>query len=145
MSAIVEGPKWRDVRVGRLVLLQGDHVQAGKVAVIVDIVDHKRFLVDGPAGSEELSVPRQVVPATACLLTDIVVPVPRAARTGAVRKVWEKQEVDAKWKSTSWAKRQVINGRRKALTDFERFTVLRLKKQRRFEQRKALVQVRASA
>jgi large subunit ribosomal protein L14e len=35
--------------------------------------------------------------------------------------------------------------RRKALTDFERFQVLRLKKQRRFEERKALAKVKASA
>jgi large subunit ribosomal protein L14e len=35
--------------------------------------------------------------------------------------------------------------RRKALTDFERFKVMRLKKQRRFEERKALTKVKAAA
>jgi large subunit ribosomal protein L14e len=35
--------------------------------------------------------------------------------------------------------------RRKGLTDFDRFKVLRLKKQRRFEERKALAKVKASA
>ncbi|KAM0815891.1 putative Integral membrane protein [Seiridium cardinale] len=146
MSAAVEGLKWRNVEVGRVVLLQGDHAQAGQVAVIVEIVDHKRFLVDGPAASAELSVPRQVVAASDVLLTDITIEnLPRAARTGTVRAAWEKSEVDAKWKNTSWAKKMEQSRKRKALTDFDRFKVLRLKKQRRFEERKALVQVRASA
>ncbi|KAK9415796.1 putative Integral membrane protein [Seiridium unicorne] len=146
MSAAVEGLKWRNVEVGRVVLLQGDHAQAGQVAVIVEIVDHKRFLVDGPAASAELAVPRQVVAASDVLLTDITIEnLPRAARTGTVRAAWEKSEVDAKWKNTSWAKKMEQSRKRKALTDFDRFKVLRLKKQRRFEERKALVQVRASA
>ncbi|KAK6079490.1 ribosomal protein L14 [Seiridium cupressi] len=146
MSAAVEGLKWRNVEVGRVVLLQGDHAQAGQVAVIVEIVDHKRFLVDGPAASAELAVPRQVVAASDVLLTDITIEnLPRAARTGTVRAAWEKSEVDAKWKNTSWAKKMEQSRKRKALTDFDRFKVLRLKKQRRFEERKALLQVRASA
>lgn len=70
---------------------------------------------------------------------------PRGARTTAVKAAWEKAGIDAKWKESNWAKKRVQQQRRKALTDFERFKVMRLKKQRRFEQGKALAKVKASA
>lgn len=70
---------------------------------------------------------------------------PRGARTGTVKKAWEKAGIDAKWKESNWAKRKLQQERRKALTDFDRFKVMRLKKQVRFEQRKALAKVKASA
>jgi large subunit ribosomal protein L14e len=75
----------------------------------------------------------------------VIEKLPRAARNGTLKAAWEKAGIDAKWKESSWAKRKSQTERRKALTDFERFKVLRLKKQRRFEQRKALVTVKSSA
>lgn len=75
----------------------------------------------------------------------VIKDLPRGARTGAVKKFWEKAEIDAKWKESNWAKRKLQQERRKALTDFDRFKVMRLKKQARFEQRKALAKVKASA
>jgi large subunit ribosomal protein L14e len=81
-----------------------------------------------------------------CLLSQIVIEnLPRGARTGTVKKFWEKAEIDTKWKETNWFKKQQQVGRRKQLTDFDRFKVLRLKKQRRFEERKALAKIKASA
>lgn len=70
---------------------------------------------------------------------------PRGARTGAVKKAWEAYGVDAKWKETNWAKKQLQQERRQSLTDFDRFKVMRLKKQRRFEERKALAKIKAAA
>jgi large subunit ribosomal protein L14e len=49
-----------------------------------------------------------------------------------VKKLWEKNEIDAKWAQSSWAKKTEQADRRRNLTDFERFKVLRLKKQVRF-------------
>ena len=54
---------------------------------------------------------------------------PKAAGTGAVAKLWEKEEIDKKWTESSWAKKREQQSRRKNLTDFERFKVMRLKKQ----------------
>ena len=54
---------------------------------------------------------------------------PRGAGRGAVAKAWEKEGVEAKWAETAWAKRRARKEKRLALTDFERFKVLRLKKQ----------------
>ena len=54
---------------------------------------------------------------------------PRAAGRGAVARAWEKNEVQKKWDESTWAKRREQREKRKALTDFERFKVLRLRKQ----------------
>lgn len=52
-----------------------------------------------------------------------------------------KAEIDAKWKGSNWAKKRDQKEKRSALTDFDRFKVLRLKKQRRFEERKSLAKI----
>ena len=44
-------------------------------------------------------------------------------------KAWKEQKVDEKWDESAWAKRRDRREKRRALTDFERFKVLRLKKQ----------------
>ncbi|KXJ94059.1 ribosomal protein L14 [Microdochium bolleyi] len=145
-DATVESPSWRLVEVGRVVLVQDNGPSHGRIATIVEIIDHKRVLIDGPSSDEKLVVPRQAIALSNVLLAPIVVEkLPRAARTGTVKKFWEKSGIDSKWKESSWAKRKEQNERRRALTDFERFKVLRLKKQRRFEERKALAKVKASA
>lgn len=41
-DATIEGSKWRLVEVGRVVLLQGNGPYAGRLATIVEIIDHKR-------------------------------------------------------------------------------------------------------
>ena len=105
-----------------------------------------QVLVDGPSADPTLSVPRQAVPLAKCLLSQFVVEgLIRGSRNGAVKKLWEKNEIDAKWKESNWAKKREQIQRRKNLTDFDRFKVMRLKKQRRFEERKALAKVKASA
>ena len=54
---------------------------------------------------------------------------PRGAGRGAVKKAWEKQEVEKKWEESAWAKRREQREKRKGLSDFERFLVLKLRKQ----------------
>lgn len=89
-----------------------------------------QILVDGPSTKEGAVVPRQAVPTSIISLTPWVIPnLPKAAGTGPVKKLWEKHEVDKKWAESSWAKKREQQDRRKNLTDFERFKVLRLKKQ----------------
>ena len=38
-------------------------------------------------------------------LTKFVIKFPHGARSGAVRKAWEKAEVDKQWAETTWAKK----------------------------------------
>jgi large subunit ribosomal protein L14e len=142
----IHGSKWPLVQVGRVVLLHDDHADGGKLATIVEIIDHQHVLIEGPSADGSQAVARQEVPLSQCLLSKLVInKLPRGARYATVKKFWEKSEVDAKWKETNWYKKRQQRLARKNLTDFERFKVMRLQKQRRFEIRKALVKVKASA
>ena len=132
---------WRRIEVGRVLKLE-----TGTLAVIVEIIDHKRALVDGPSSEPTLATPRTQVSFADTLLTPLFIEkLPRGARSGTVKAAWEKAEIDAKWKEGNWAKKQLQQERRQSLTDFDRFKVMRLKKQRRFEERKALAKIKASA
>ncbi|ODQ79695.1 hypothetical protein BABINDRAFT_13325 [Babjeviella inositovora NRRL Y-12698] len=124
----VKASAWRLVEVGRVVLVDG------KLAAIVEIVDQKRVLVDGP----KTSVVRQVVSLANVVLTPLTIALPRGSRTGTVASKWTASGVDAKWAASSWAKKIAARERRRQLTDFERFQVMVLKKQTRFAVKKAL-------
>jgi large subunit ribosomal protein L14e len=103
-------------------------------------------LIDGPATDTKIAVPRQSIALAQCILTPLVLEnLPRAARTGVVKKQWEAAEIEKKWQESAWAKKRQQKERRRALTDFERFKVMRLKKQARFEIRKSLAKVKAAA
>jgi len=89
-----------------------------------------QVLVDGPAKDEARRCPRTAIPLSAVSLTAFVIPkLPKAAGSGPVAKLWEKEEIDKKWVESSWAKKRDQQERRRNLTDFERFKVMRLKKQ----------------
>lgn len=105
-----------------------------------------QVLVDGPSTDSKTAVPRQAIALAKLVLTPIVLEkLPRGARTGVVKAQWEKAGIEAKWQQSAWAKKRAQLERRRALTDFERFKVMRFKKQARFEVRKALAKVKASA
>lgn len=94
------------------------------------IVSFLQVLVDGPAGQENKVVPRHVLALSHATLTPFTIPkLPRAAGTGPVKKLWEKAEIDSKWANSTSAKKRDQADRRRNLTDFERFKVMRLKKQ----------------
>ncbi|KAH8116075.1 60S ribosomal protein L14 [Phellopilus nigrolimitatus] len=129
----------RFVEVGRLVLLKSGP-SAGNVAVIVEIIDHNRAIIDGP------SVPRQAFPFHHLTLTPLVVPkLPRAAGTRIVAKRLEAEKTLEKWNESSWAKKLVTVAARRKTNDFDRFSVMLAKKQRRDTVRKSLAKAKASA
>ncbi|PLN83562.1 60S ribosomal protein L14-A [Aspergillus taichungensis] len=141
----VKVAQWKLVEVGRVVLIRrGPYI--GKLAAIVEIVDHRRVLVDGPSTEQNKIVPRHVLPLAHATLTPFVIPqLPRAAGTGPVRKLWQKNEIDGKWAKSSYAQKTERTERRKNLNDFERFKVMRLRKQARFEVQKSQAKLRAAA
>ncbi len=67
---------------------------------------------------------------------------PRAARTGIVRKHVVKAGIVEKWNASSWAKNLVAREKRSKLNDFERFGVMLAKKQRRDTVRKTIAKER---
>lgn len=86
--------------------------------------------MDGPSKKENGDVPRHAVGLNNTIVTPIVIPkLPRAAGRGPVARAWEKEEVEAKWEKSAWAKRREQREKRRGLTDFERFKVMKLKKQ----------------
>ncbi|KAG8630975.1 hypothetical protein KVT40_000115 [Elsinoe batatas] len=144
-DADVTASQWRLVEVGRVVLFtRGTY--AGKLAAIVEIIDHKRVLVDGPANKEDSIVPRHAIALSDLSLTPIVIPkLPRAAGHGPLKAAWQKAKVDESWENSTWAKTRAQQTRRRQLNDFERFKVMRLRKQARFEVRKTLAAAKAKA
>ncbi|CAG8658898.1 23364_t:CDS:2, partial [Cetraspora pellucida] len=115
----------RFVEVGRVVFINYGE-DAGKLAVIVDIVDHNRALIDGPT----TGVTRHSHAFRRLTLTDLVIKgFPRGGRSSIVKKYLEKENILEKWNQTAWAKKLESRKRRAALTDFDRFKLLKLKKQ----------------
>jgi ribosomal protein L14E/L6E/L27E len=89
-----------------------------------------QVLVDGPASTADKTVPRHEARLSDVSLTPIVISkLPRASRNGIVRAAWEKEGVEQKWSQSAYAKRKERTEKRRQLTDFERFKVMRLKKQ----------------
>jgi large subunit ribosomal protein L14e len=70
---------------------------------------------------------------------------PRGIRNGPLKKKWEEVKVEQQWQESPFAQKRARSDRRRQLNDFERFKVMRLKKQVRFEEKKALAKIKAAA
>ncbi|KAJ3064853.1 60S ribosomal protein L14, partial [Podochytrium sp. JEL0797] len=116
----------RFVEVGRVVLVNYGP-DAGKIAVVVDIIDHSRVLVDGPT----TGVARQALSYKRFNLTDIVIKVPRTAGTTAVTAAVQKADMEGLWNKTAWAKKLAVRKVRQNLSDFDRFKLMIARKQKR--------------
>lgn len=63
-------------------------------------------------------------------LTDFVIKgFPRGATSKIAKKYIEKEDILTKWNKSSWAKKLEDRKKRSVLTDFDRFKLLKLKKQ----------------
>jgi large subunit ribosomal protein L14e len=115
----------RFVEPGRLALITYGP-DAGKMCTIVDIIDQRRVIVDGPT----TDVKRQQMPVRWISLTDFTSAIQRGTRTGLVKKIVEKSDALTKWSQTSWAKKIAAREARKSLGDFDRFKAMVLKKRK---------------
>lgn len=109
----------RFVEIGRVVFINFGPEQ-GKLAVIVDVVDAKRALVDGPT----TGVLRQQMPFSRVSLTEYVVPVKRNQKTSSVAKIFDQEDIVKKWNNSVSGKHIETRLRRANLTDFERFKLM---------------------
>ncbi|KAF5351285.1 hypothetical protein D9758_007980 [Tetrapyrgos nigripes] len=129
----------RFVEVGRVVLLRSGP-SAGKIAVIAEIIDHNRAIIDGPL----TDVPRQAFPYKHLVLTPIhLTKLPRGAGTGVIRKQLEAEAVLTKWSNSSWAKKRAAIEARRSLNDFGRFSIMLEKRRRRDVVRKSVKKTKA--
>eukprot|EP00794_Sanderia_malayensis_P018754 gene18751-20645_t len=115
----------RFVQPGRVALLNTGKFN-GKLIVIIDVIDQNRVLCDNPS----CNVPRHTVNLKHLNLTDIKIDIPHGARTGTVRKAYDKADVNANWAKTSWAQRIDRKEKRANMSDFDRFKV-KVAKQRK--------------
>jgi large subunit ribosomal protein L14e len=113
------------VEVGRVVFIAKGKDQ-GKLAVLVNIIDGNRVLVDGPS----TGVVRGVRNFKDLHLTKYKVPIRLGQRTKGVQEAFEKAGINEQWKNSLWAKKLEKRHIRSNLTDFERFKVLRAKQLR---------------
>ncbi|KAL1311339.1 hypothetical protein AAFC00_001515 [Neodothiora populina] len=144
MSASVTTSAWRNVEVGRVVLFSTGPF-TGRLAAIVEIIDHKRVLIEGPSSKPEAVVPRHAISLSHVSLTPVVIEkLPRASGHGALKAAWEKAGVEKSWENSAWAQNRERSSKRKQLSDFERFKVMRLRKQARFEVRKTVAAARTA-
>ncbi|XP_065827446.1 large ribosomal subunit protein eL14-like [Oscarella lobularis] len=115
----------RFVEIGRVAFITCGP-DTGKLCVIVDLVDQKRALVDGPCSG----VIRQALNIKSLALTDIMIKVAPSQGTSGIRRIWKANEVSEQWEKTSWAKRLAMKAKRVKATDFERFKIKVAKQQK---------------
>lgn len=111
----------RFVQPGRLVVFNFGPFFEG-VGVIVDIIDRKRILVDGPRGVT--GVPRHVTTTSRVRLTDICLQkCPRGCKEKKLKKLVEKEKLFEQWSQTTWAQKIRVRANKRNFTDFDRFKV----------------------
>jgi large subunit ribosomal protein L14e len=90
----------------------------------------KQVLVDGPASSKDKVVPRHAAALSYLSLTPIVIAkLSRGAGNGTVKSIWESEKVEEKFENSNWALNRNRFAKRRQLNDFERFKVMKLRKQ----------------
>eukprot|EP00928_Gymnodinium_smaydae_P087790 TRINITY_DN719_c0_g3_i1.p2 TRINITY_DN719_c0_g3~~TRINITY_DN719_c0_g3_i1.p2 ORF type:complete len:134 (+),score=49.76 TRINITY_DN719_c0_g3_i1:161-562(+) len=117
----------RFVEPGRLALITYGPFES-KLCTVIDIVDQKRVIVDGP--ESVTGVRRHMMPVKRLSLTDFCSKIPRGAREKTLRKALEAGEVMKKWSETAWAKKLKVKETKKAMSDFDRFKLYQAKKKR---------------
>ena len=100
-----------------------DGPDTGKIAAIVDVIDQNRVLLEGPC----TGVTRQPYRIKNLHLTPLVTKFPFSARSKVVREAWVKDDISKKWEESAWAKRMAMKAKRKGLTDFDRFKLMKAK------------------
>ena len=106
----------RMIEIGRVVYVRlGEH--AGKICVVLDLVDQKHLLVDGPTSG----VPRCVIRLNQVALTDFKIAVPRSSRSKTVRVELEKEDIMTKFMKTQLYIKAEAKIARRGLSDFDRF------------------------
>jgi len=113
------------IQVGRVVFINFGP-NAGKIAVVLDIINDTTVLVDGPTTGVE----RSVIPLKRVEVTKFYLPkIMRNQRSGALKKIIEEFKLNEKWAGSEKAKKHARQEKRAQLTDFERFKVVTLRRQ----------------
>ncbi|XP_050431942.1 60S ribosomal protein L14 [Adelges cooleyi] len=118
-------PFKRFVETGRVVYVV-DGPYKGKICCIVDCIDQKTVLVDGP----ESGVPRSKMRISQIHLTKFKVSFPYNGSTRTIRQAWVKADLNKLWIQSRWAEKAANREKRASLGDFERFQLKRARRVR---------------
>jgi len=113
----------RFVQVGRVVRLLAGRDE-NKLAVIVEIIDHHRVLIDGPT----TGVTRRPIKISAVALTPFKIKTTRGARTVILKKDIEKKDFVPTYNNTTVAKKLAAKAHRDSLNDFEKYKARQLRR-----------------
>ena len=118
----------RDVKVeiGRVAVVNYGP-DAGKLAVIIDVVDQSFALCDG--GIQD-SVSRGKISFKHLALTPLKVKICRSVKTSTLATELVKEDIAARWAKTSWARKLKRQEVRQGSSDFDRFNTMVLRKKR---------------
>ena len=115
------------VEVGRAVLINYGPL-AGRVAVIVELINTSRVLVEGPL----TGVRRQEMSLRRLSMTDFVLDIARSIKSSSLKKAVEDFGLNKKYEATSYGKKLQRAVTRSKLTDFDRFKVMVLRQKVNF-------------
>lgn len=105
-----------------------------------------QVLVDGPASKKEMVVPRHSAPLNQIkLMPQIIKDLPNGTGNGPLRKRWEAQEIEKQIEEGPWAQSKKRMDKRRALNDFKRFKVMKMRKQARYEVARTFAKIKADA
>ena len=107
------------------------------MVTIVDFVDFTRVLVDGNG-----SFPRTIYPLKRLTLTRLRIPILRGCRSGTLAKAAKTFDLNKKWADCKTKQKMDRFNKRKETTDFDRFKVMVLRKQRSYDVKKLAKKLR---
>ncbi|XP_075491899.1 large ribosomal subunit protein eL14z-like [Primulina tabacum] len=110
-------PFKRYVEIGRVALVNYGK-DYGRLVVIVDVIDQNRALVDAP------DMVRCQMNFKRLSLTDIKIDIKRVPKKKTLVAAMEAADVKNKWESSSWGRKLIVQKRRSALNDFDRFKLM---------------------
>ncbi|EAX97041.1 ribosomal protein L14, putative [Trichomonas vaginalis G3] len=111
------------VEIGRVALINfGELVD--KLAIIVDIVDDKRVLID----VLEFDAPRQTIPIQRLKLTDYVAKIQRNAAPEAAKAA--AKDLVKQFYESAWGKQVIARKNKAQMNDFQRFKYAQLEAKR---------------
>ena len=115
------------VEVGRVCMINYGE-DYGKLCTIVNVINGNLALVDGPKAIT--GVHRQKINFKRLTLTGITIKLPLNARQKTLEKAFKEANVLEQWEKSSQAKKLAKKAKRAKLSDFDRFKVMLLRKEK---------------
>ncbi|CAA7398896.1 unnamed protein product [Spirodela intermedia] len=128
----------RYVEIGRVALVNYGK-DYGRLVVIVDVVDQNRVLVDYP------DIVRGQMNLKRLQLTDLKIEIPRVPKKKTLAAALEEADIKNKWENSSWGRKLIVQKRRAALNDFDRFKVMLARIKRAAVVRQELAKLKKTA